>query len=75
MAQKKEPKGKKPKRQRNKVKKSTYYSTEGEGLKRVKKACPKCGSGVFLAEHKNRFSCGKCAYTEYKQGEKQGEEK
>jgi small subunit ribosomal protein S27Ae len=31
------------------------------------KSCPKCGPGVFLAEHANRISCGKCAYTEMKQ--------
>ncbi len=28
--------------------------------------CPKCGKGVFLAEHKNRSTCGKCGYTEFK---------
>ena len=26
--------------------------------------CPKCGSGVRLAEHKDRLSCGKCGYFE-----------
>ncbi|HLD62788.1 MAG TPA: hypothetical protein VI875_02890 [Candidatus Norongarragalinales archaeon] len=26
--------------------------------------CPKCGSGVKLAEHKDRLSCGKCGYME-----------
>lgn len=30
------------------------------------KSCPKCGPGVFLAEHANRVSCGKCGYTEMK---------
>ena len=30
------------------------------------KACPKCGSGVRLAEHKDRRSCGKCGYFEKK---------
>ncbi|MEM3374522.1 MAG: 30S ribosomal protein S27ae [Candidatus Woesearchaeota archaeon] len=30
------------------------------------KTCPKCGPGVFMAEHKNRISCGKCGYTEFK---------
>ncbi len=28
--------------------------------------CPKCGAGYYLAEHKNRRSCGKCSYTEFK---------
>lgn len=34
--------------------------------KAIKKTCPKCGPGVFMAEHKDRFTCGKCGYTEFK---------
>ncbi len=30
------------------------------------KACPKCGAGNRLAEHKNRRACGKCGYFEKK---------
>ncbi len=30
------------------------------------KNCPKCGSGFKLADHKNRYACGKCHYTEMK---------
>ncbi|MBU0590650.1 30S ribosomal protein S27ae [Candidatus Micrarchaeota archaeon] len=30
------------------------------------KSCPKCGTGVRLAEHKERRSCGKCGYFEKK---------
>ncbi len=41
------------------------YVVEGGTIKR-RKFCPKCGPGVFLAEHKDRFSCGKCGYTEFK---------
>ncbi len=37
-----------------------------EGAKPKKKTCPKCGAGVFMAEHGNRFSCGKCGFTEFK---------
>jgi len=29
-----------------------------------KKTCPKCGPGVFMAEHKDRVHCGKCGYME-----------
>jgi small subunit ribosomal protein S27Ae len=32
--------------------------------KNPEKMCPKCG--VRMANHKNRFSCGKCGYTEMK---------
>lgn len=31
-----------------------------------RKSCPKCGAGVFLAEHKDRLSCGRCGYLEVK---------
>ncbi|MFH2020320.1 MAG: 30S ribosomal protein S27ae [archaeon] len=37
-----------------------------ENGKAKRKSCPKCGSGVFMGEHKNRTSCGKCGYTEFK---------
>jgi len=30
------------------------------------KTCPRCGAGVKLAEHKDRWSCGKCGYMEKK---------
>ncbi len=30
----------------------------------VEKFCPKCG--VRMANHNDRFSCGKCGYTEWK---------
>ncbi|HVL87009.1 MAG TPA: 30S ribosomal protein S27ae [Candidatus Thermoplasmatota archaeon] len=42
------------------------YALEGGALKRLRRACPKCGPGIFLAEHKNRFACGSCGYTEFK---------
>ena len=45
--------------------KKDYYKVEGGKLTRTRKACPKCGAGVYLAEHKGRTSCGKCGYTEF----------
>jgi|Deesub1362B_J571_1020462.scaffolds.fasta_scaffold06927_5 small subunit ribosomal protein S27Ae len=48
---------------------STYYEIKEGKLIRKRKFCPRCGPGVFLAEHKDRFSCGKCGYTEYKKKE------
>jgi small subunit ribosomal protein S27Ae len=32
----------------------------------ARKYCPKCGTGVRLAEHDKRRSCGKCGYAEMK---------
>ncbi len=34
--------------------------------KKGQKTCPKCGPSVKLAEHKDRYSCGKCGYFERK---------
>ncbi len=50
-----------------KGKKSAFYKVEEDKVVRSHKFCPKCGSGVFLANHKDRLSCGKCNYTEWKQ--------
>ena len=47
-------------------KKWEKYSLEGDTATRKNRSCPKCGSGVFLAEHKDRFSCGSCGYMEKK---------
>lgn len=47
--------------------KRELYEVQGDNLIRKKKTCPKCGDGVFMAEHADRLSCGKCGYTEFKQ--------
>ncbi|MDD4250701.1 MAG: 30S ribosomal protein S27ae [Candidatus ainarchaeum sp.] len=54
------------KKQKPKIKKSKKYSVNAEEIKRTGKFCPKCGPGIFMAEHKDRYSCGKCSYTEKK---------
>lgn len=46
------------------------FKVEGGKITRLRRHCPKCGDGVFLAEHKNRISCGKCGYTEFKSSER-----
>ena len=56
---------KKEKKSTISTKKYTKYSIEGDTIKRAK-TCPKCGAGVFMAEHKERYHCGKCGYTEFK---------
>jgi len=42
------------------------YAVTGEELARTHKSCPKCGPGIFLAEHGNRRACGRCGYSESK---------
>jgi small subunit ribosomal protein S27Ae len=44
------------------------FKVEGDKITRLRRHCPKCGDGFFLAVHKNRISCGKCGYTEFKSG-------
>jgi small subunit ribosomal protein S27Ae len=46
--------------------KREIFKIEGDKITRLRRNCPKCGEGIFLAEHKDRVSCGKCGYTEYK---------
>jgi len=49
------------------VKKATYQIGKMyDNGKSKNKSCPKCGPGTFMAEHKDRLSCGKCGYTEKK---------
>ncbi len=42
-----------------------YYKVEEEKSTKLKKICSRCGKGVFMAEHKNRHTCGKCGLTEF----------
>lgn len=48
------------------MKKREIFKVEGDKIVRLRRSCPKCGDGVFLAEHKDRLSCGACGYTEFK---------
>lgn len=41
------------------------YEVSGGKLARKNKFCPKCGQESLMANHKNRATCGKCAYTEF----------
>lgn len=45
--------------------KRELYEVEGDELVRKRESCPKCGDGVFLAEHEDRRACGRCGYTEF----------
>ena len=66
-------KGKKSRKRgkrKHKPGKSTYkhskYSVSGDKLERKGRICPKCGSAVFMGEHKDRYVCGNCCYMEKK---------
>ena len=51
------------------VSKKDAYKVSGNKAERTKPTCPKCGPGIFMATHKDRVSCGKCGYTEFKKKE------
>ena len=46
------------------VKPHTLFDIKGDSVTRKRKNCPKCGPGIFLAQHKDRTTCGKCGYME-----------
>lgn len=48
------------------IRKSRFYELKDGKVKRLRQPCPRCGSGVFLADHGDRLSCGKCGYTEFR---------
>jgi small subunit ribosomal protein S27Ae len=48
-------------------KRSELYSVDEQGkISTMRRHCPRCNPGVFMGEHKDRFACGKCGYTEFK---------
>ena len=52
-----------------------YYKQGKDGkLERLRRSCPRCGEGIFMAEHSDRFHCGNCAFTEFKPSKKGKEE-
>lgn len=48
------------------MQKREAYKLEQDAIKRARRFCPRCGPGVFLAEHEDRYTCGRCKYTEFK---------
>jgi small subunit ribosomal protein S27Ae len=42
-----------------------FYKVHGNKVSKDKRECPRCGRGVFMAEHNNRHTCGKCGFTEF----------
>ena len=44
---------------------SKFYKLDGDSIERIKRDCPRCGKGVFMAAHKDRLTCGKCGFTEF----------
>ncbi len=43
------------------------YKIESDKVARLRPTCERCGPGYFMADHHNRFTCGHCGFTRYKQ--------
>jgi len=56
------------------VKVREFYKTSGKKVERTKRVCDRCGDGTFMAEHKDRWYCGKCGMTIWKKSDKAGDE-
>ena len=46
------------------------YRIEGDKVARLRPTCERCGPGYFMANHEDRYTCGHCGFTRYKQVEK-----
>jgi ubiquitin-small subunit ribosomal protein S27Ae len=47
-----------------------YFEIDGDSLTRKKRDCPRCGKGVYMGQHSDRSTCGKCGFTEFSHKEK-----
>ncbi|EEA06063.1 40S ribosomal protein S27a, putative [Cryptosporidium muris RN66] len=60
-------KPKKIKHKKKKVKLAVlkYYKVDGNKVVKLRRECPAetCGAGVFMAQHFNRITCGRCSLT------------
>ncbi len=43
-----------------------FYKIENGKLIRLRRFCPRCGAGVYMADHGDRWACGKCGFTIFK---------
>jgi ubiquitin-small subunit ribosomal protein S27Ae len=59
----------KPKAKAKKPEKGVHaiYKVEGEKVTRLRPTCERCGPGYFMADHHDRYTCGHCGFTRYKQ--------
>jgi small subunit ribosomal protein S27Ae len=64
---KKVEKGKRQKK--HKVEKGVHamYKVEGDKVSKARPTCERCGPGYFMADHHDRYTCGHCGFTRYKQ--------
>ncbi|MDT8781802.1 MAG: 30S ribosomal protein S27ae [Candidatus Bathyarchaeia archaeon] len=64
---KKPEKGKQEKKQKSEKTVNSMFKVEGEKITRARPTCERCGPGYFMADHHDRYTCGHCGFTRYKQ--------
>jgi len=63
-------KAKKEKRKRQEKGAHALYKVEGDKATRLRPTCERCGTGYFMGDHTDRYTCGHCGFTRYKRAEK-----
>ncbi|MEM3597267.1 MAG: 30S ribosomal protein S27ae [Candidatus Bathyarchaeia archaeon] len=48
----------------------SLYKIEKDKVVRLRPTCERCGPGYFMADHGDRYTCGRCGFTRYKPAEK-----
>ena len=43
------------------------YKAEADKVTRARPTCERCGPGYFMGDHHDRYTCGHCGFTRYKQ--------
>ncbi len=64
---KKAQKGKREKKHKEEKGVKAMYKVEGDKISRARPTCERCGPGYFMADHHDRYTCGHCGFTRYKQ--------
>jgi ubiquitin-small subunit ribosomal protein S27Ae len=62
---KQEAKAPKPKKEEKGV--HVLYKLQDGKVSRLRPTCERCGPGYFMGDHHNRYTCGHCGFTRYKQ--------
>jgi ubiquitin-small subunit ribosomal protein S27Ae len=63
--EKKPEKKEKPRAPKRRIQVHKLYKVDENSLSRLRKECPRCGRGYFMAQHGNRLTCGHCGFTVY----------
>jgi small subunit ribosomal protein S27Ae len=44
----------------------SLYKIGSDKIERLRPTCERCGPGYFMADHGDRYTCGRCGLTRYK---------